>query len=79
MPRDPPDDRVPWHFWLLIGGVALYLGWRVVQGFQWLLENEQYVWAGVCAVALAALLGGGAFYAFGRVDDDESSASEAES
>ncbi len=23
--------KVPWHFWLLLGAVAIYLGWRLVQ------------------------------------------------
>ena len=27
------DDRqkAPWHFWLLLGALAIYLGWRMVQ------------------------------------------------
>lgn len=25
------DKKVPWHFWLLLGAVGLYLGWRLVQ------------------------------------------------
>ncbi len=28
-------QKVPWHFWLLLGALALYLGWRVVQGVLW--------------------------------------------
>jgi hypothetical protein len=28
--------KVPWHFWLLVGAVALYLGWRLIQGVAWL-------------------------------------------
>lgn len=24
--------RVPWHFWLMVGALALYLGWRLIQG-----------------------------------------------
>ncbi|MGH9024584.1 MAG: hypothetical protein ACRDWD_00465 [Acidimicrobiia bacterium] len=33
----PPDEkgRMPWHFWLLAGAVALYLGWRAFQGIEW--------------------------------------------
>lgn len=30
---------IPWHFWLLIGSLALYLGWRVVQGAAWVLGS----------------------------------------
>jgi uncharacterized protein (DUF983 family) len=32
-PRATP--KVPWHFWLLVVGIAVYLGWRVVQGVMW--------------------------------------------
>jgi len=55
---DPPDSRVPWHFWLLVVALVLYLGWRVIQGFQWLLDNGQTVWAVVAGVALVAVIGG---------------------
>ena len=24
--------RAPWHFWLLVAAVVIYLGWRLVQG-----------------------------------------------
>jgi hypothetical protein len=30
---------LPWHFKLLVGAIALYLGWRAVQGVAWLLER----------------------------------------
>ena len=30
-------DRIPWHFWLLVGGAAVYLVWRAVQGVALLL------------------------------------------
>ncbi len=26
---------VPWHFKLLVGALALYLGWRAFQGLDW--------------------------------------------
>ncbi|KAA0236417.1 MAG: hypothetical protein JJLCMIEE_00198 [Acidimicrobiales bacterium] len=29
-PGAPP--KAPWHFWLMIAAVAIYLGWRLVQG-----------------------------------------------
>lgn len=29
-------DRVPWHFWLLLAALVVYLGWRAVQGVDWL-------------------------------------------
>ena len=30
--------KVPWHFWLLIAAVAIYLGWRALQGVGWLVD-----------------------------------------
>ncbi|MCU1452224.1 MAG: hypothetical protein JWN46_370 [Acidimicrobiales bacterium] len=41
---EPPSDdderpqRVPWHFWLMLVALVVYLGWRLVQGIQWLLH-----------------------------------------
>lgn len=32
-------SRVPWHFWLLVVGVTLYLGWRAVQGIGWIVQH----------------------------------------
>jgi hypothetical protein len=26
-----PRKRAPWHFWLLLAALAVYLGWRFVQ------------------------------------------------
>lgn len=42
---DPDGDRdgdeelapIPWHLKLLAVAVAIYLGWRLVQGIEWLL------------------------------------------
>ena len=42
---DPESDepeakvRAPWHFWVLVTGVVLYLGWRLVQGIIWVLHH----------------------------------------
>ena len=37
-PREEDQgSRVPWHFWLLLAAVVIYLGWRLIQGIQWLL------------------------------------------
>jgi hypothetical protein len=30
------DSKVPWHFWLLVIALVIYLGWRLIQGIQWL-------------------------------------------
>jgi hypothetical protein len=27
--------KIPWHFWLLVGALGIYLGWRVIQGAAW--------------------------------------------
>ena len=24
--------RAPWHFWVLVAALAMYLGWRLIQG-----------------------------------------------
>jgi hypothetical protein len=37
-PEAPPKKkRAPWHFWVLLIGLAIYLGWRLVQGIMWLV------------------------------------------
>jgi hypothetical protein len=38
---DPPssDDeatKVPWHFWILVVALVVYLGWRFAQLVSWL-------------------------------------------
>ena len=30
------STKVPWHFWMLLIAIGLYLGWRVIQGVAWL-------------------------------------------
>jgi len=32
-------DRWPVGFMLLVGAVALYLGWRLVQGIVWVIDS----------------------------------------
>ncbi len=34
--EEEPLDPIPWHFKLLLGAVALYLGYRAFQGIEWL-------------------------------------------
>jgi hypothetical protein len=31
--------KVPWHFKLLMVALVLYLGWRLVDGIQWVLSR----------------------------------------
>lgn len=37
-PDDEPGTKIPWHFWLLVVALVIYLGWRLIQGIQWLLS-----------------------------------------
>jgi hypothetical protein len=30
---------LPWHFKLLVGAIALYLGWRAVQVVEWVVHR----------------------------------------
>ncbi len=38
--RHDDDDEdlppIPWHLWLLAGALAVYLGYRAMQGIEWL-------------------------------------------
>lgn len=31
------EDKMPWHFKLLVVAIVLYLGWRAIEGVEWLL------------------------------------------
>jgi hypothetical protein len=33
----PAKKKAPWHFWLLLAVLAVYLGWRLVQLIGWLI------------------------------------------
>jgi len=35
--EDEKAPKVPWHFWLLLIAVVIYLGWRLVQGIEWFI------------------------------------------
>ncbi len=35
--QQAPEGKVPWHFWLLLGAVSVYLGWRFLQLIIWVL------------------------------------------
>lgn len=30
---------MPWHFKMLVGAIALYLGYRAFQGIEWLVHQ----------------------------------------
>ena len=38
-PVNDPDQaqKIPWHFWLLLAALVIYLGWRLVQGIGWVI------------------------------------------
>lgn len=38
-PRKTGWRVVPWHFWVLLLAMAIYLGWRAVQGVVWVVER----------------------------------------
>jgi hypothetical protein len=31
------EEKMPWHFKLLVVALVLYLGWRAFQGVEWLI------------------------------------------
>lgn len=33
------EPKAPWHFKLLVGCAAVYLGWRAVQGVEWVIHR----------------------------------------
>ncbi|MEM7325925.1 MAG: hypothetical protein AAF531_22760 [Actinomycetota bacterium] len=37
--KSPPVAKVPWHFWVVVVALVLYLGWRFIAGIVWLLER----------------------------------------
>jgi hypothetical protein len=37
MDPDAPPPKAPWHFWLLVGALSIYLGWRLIQGIEWVV------------------------------------------
>ncbi|HSO97258.1 MAG TPA: hypothetical protein VLV81_14615 [Acidimicrobiia bacterium] len=36
---DDPLDPVPWHFKLMLGALAIYLGYRALQGVEWVVHH----------------------------------------
>ncbi len=39
LPDSEEPSGTPWHFKLLIGSATIYLGWRAVQGLEWLYHH----------------------------------------
>ena len=36
---DEVVERVPWHFWILVVALVIYLGWRLLQGIAWVADK----------------------------------------
>ncbi len=38
--EDEDDDggKIPWHFWVLVVALVIYLGWRFIQLIGWILS-----------------------------------------
>ncbi len=36
---DEPLEPVPWHFKLMLGALAVYLGYRALQGVEWVAHH----------------------------------------
>jgi hypothetical protein len=36
--REEEKTKVPWHFWLLVIALVIYLGWRLIQMIGWLIN-----------------------------------------
>ena len=34
-----PPAKAPWHFKLLVAALVLYLGFRAVQGVEWIVQR----------------------------------------
>lgn len=37
--EEEPEPKVPWHFWLLLVSVVIYLGWRAWEGIVWVINR----------------------------------------
>ncbi len=31
--------KAPWHFWLMVVALVMYLGWRLLQGGIWIVDQ----------------------------------------
>ncbi|MBI2704271.1 MAG: hypothetical protein HYX32_03115 [Actinobacteria bacterium] len=74
---EPPDTTVPWHFWLLALLVVVYLGWRLVQLFQWLVGSGLTVIAVVLGTALVGSVAWLGAWLWRREPEDDEGASVA--
>ncbi len=34
-----PVAKAPWHFWVMVVALVLYLGWRLIAGGIWIVDQ----------------------------------------
>ena len=37
--EEPEAVSAPWHFWVMVVGVVIYLGWRFIEGAVWAIRS----------------------------------------
>ena len=37
--NDEEKVKAPWHFWLMMVAVVIYLGWRLLEGVWWAIQQ----------------------------------------
>jgi hypothetical protein len=37
--KEPAPVKAPWHFWLMVIALVIYLGWRMVEGVVWIFDK----------------------------------------
>jgi hypothetical protein len=37
--RTSTQAKAPWHFWLMVAALVLYLGWRLIEGVIWAADG----------------------------------------
>ena len=38
--EDTEDTKIPWHFWVLVAALVLYLGWRLLEVIIWAVTGD---------------------------------------
>ena len=34
--EEQASAKIPWHFWVLVAALVIYLGWRLIEAILWL-------------------------------------------
>ena len=37
--KELTQAKAPWHFWLMVAALVLYLGWRLIEGGIWVADR----------------------------------------